>query len=43
MDYATAADLARINLRVVLDAANAPSRPRWTQGDFFAEKFVTER
>jgi Zn-dependent M28 family amino/carboxypeptidase len=39
MDHATAADLARINLRIALDAANAPSAPRWNPGDFFAEKF----
>lgn len=39
MDYATAADLARINLRIALDAANAASRPRWKPGDFFGRTF----
>jgi hypothetical protein len=39
LDYATAADLARVNLRIVLDAANAAAAPRWSAGDFFAEKF----
>lgn len=40
MDYPTAADLTRINLRIALAAANAASPPRWTSGDFFAEKFL---
>lgn len=39
MDYATAADLARVNLRIALDAANATARPRWKNGDFFETKF----
>jgi Zn-dependent M28 family amino/carboxypeptidase len=39
LDYGTAADLARVNLRIVLDAANAAAAPRWNAGDFFAEKF----
>jgi hypothetical protein len=39
LDYATAADLARIDLRIVLEAANGTSAPRWNAGDFFAEKF----
>ena len=43
LDYATAADLARIDLRIVLDAANAASAPRWNPGDFFAEKFGGSR
>ncbi len=38
MDYASVADLARINLRIALDAANA-ARPQWNRGDFFGEKF----
>jgi hypothetical protein len=37
--YPTAADLARVNLRIVLEVANATGRPRWKAGDFFAEKF----
>jgi peptidase M28-like protein len=43
MDYATAADLARVDLRIVLEAANAPAAPRWQPGDFFAEKFGGSR
>jgi len=39
LDYGTAADLARVDLRIVLDAANGASAPRWNAGDFFAEKF----
>ena len=38
IDYATAADLARINLRIALDAANG-ARPHWNRGDFFGETF----
>lgn len=41
IDYATAADLARINLRIALEAANS-TRPRWTRGDFFGDRFSTE-
>jgi Zn-dependent M28 family amino/carboxypeptidase len=43
MDYPTAADLARINLRIALAAANASAAPRWAHGDFFAEKFPPRR
>jgi hypothetical protein len=39
IDYATAADLARINLRIALEAANAAPRPRWKNGDFFGQTF----
>jgi hypothetical protein len=39
MDYAAAADLARVNLRIVLDVANANGRPHWRRGDFFEQKF----
>jgi hypothetical protein len=41
--YAGAADLARVNLRIILDVANATTRPRWKPGDFFAEKFVRQQ
>ena len=34
LDYATAADLARIDLRIVLDAANGASAPRWNARRF---------
>jgi hypothetical protein len=43
IDYPTAADLARIDLRIVLAIANAPGVPRWVAGDFFAEKFSADR
>jgi Peptidase family M28 len=39
MDYASVADLARINLRIALDAANT-ARSQWNRGDFFGEKFA---
>jgi hypothetical protein len=41
MDYPTAADLARVDLRIALSVANAATAPRWMNGDFFAEKFYT--
>jgi Peptidase family M28 len=41
LDYPTAADLARVGLRIALEAANAPARPRWNARDFFGEKFGT--
>jgi Zn-dependent M28 family amino/carboxypeptidase len=43
MDHATAADLARINLRIALEVANAPTAPRWNSGDFFGAKFPATR
>lgn len=39
IDYASAADLARINLRIAIDVANANARPRWKTGDFFGQAF----
>ncbi|HWK50646.1 MAG TPA: M28 family metallopeptidase [Steroidobacter sp.] len=41
IDYPTAADLARVDLRIALSVANATAAPRWSTGDFFAEKFST--
>ena len=38
MDYGSAADLARLHLRILLHAANG-ARPRWNRGDFFGETF----
>lgn len=38
IDYSSAADLTRIHLRIIVEAATG-SRPRWHRGDFFAEKF----
>lgn len=43
IDYPTAADLARINVRIALAVANAANAPRWTSGDFLAEKFPADR
>src|SRR5690606_38743410 len=43
IDYPTAADLARVGLRVVLGVANASAPPRWVNGDFFAEKFLPKQ
>ena len=43
LDYGTAADLARVDLRILLEAANAASAPRWNTDDFFAEKFGGSR
>ena len=39
MDFPAAADLARINRRIVQDVANAANRPRWRPGDFFGRTF----
>jgi hypothetical protein len=38
-DFASGARYAETNLRLVRAIANAASRPSWTPGDFFAEKF----
>jgi hypothetical protein len=38
-DFASGARYAETNLRLVRAIADAPSRPSWTPGDFFAEKF----
>lgn len=43
IDYEAAADLARVYLRIVLEAANNTARPSWRRGDFFAEKFDSNR
>jgi Zn-dependent M28 family amino/carboxypeptidase len=43
IDYPTAADLARIDVRIVLAIASASAAPRWANGDFFAEKFPPDR
>ena len=39
MDFDAAAGLARVDLRLLLDIANAPARPTWKPDDFFAGKF----
>jgi Zn-dependent M28 family amino/carboxypeptidase len=38
-DFASGARYAETNLRLVRAIGNAASRPSWTTGDFFAEKF----
>jgi Zn-dependent M28 family amino/carboxypeptidase len=43
ISYAAAAELARVYLRIALDAANAPSAPQWNPRDFFGERFHTAR
>ncbi len=40
IDYATAADLARVNLRMAVEVANATARPRWKNGDFLGRVFT---
>ena len=39
MDFDGAAALARVNLRIAVEIANAPARPAWKSGDFFGQKF----
>jgi hypothetical protein len=43
LDDGTAADLARVNLRILLDVANTQNPPRWLPRDFFGEKFGADR
>jgi Zn-dependent M28 family amino/carboxypeptidase len=38
-DFPSGARYAETNLRLVRTIADAPSRPSWTSGDFFGEKF----
>ncbi len=38
IDYDATADLTRVHLRILLEAANG-ARPRWKRGDFFGETF----
>jgi hypothetical protein len=40
MDFAAAADLARLNLSIAMELANASARPRWKTGDFFGKQFA---
>jgi len=39
IDYIGAADLADIYARMLVEIANAPTRPKWNRGDFFEQKF----
>lgn len=43
MNYAGAADLARVNLRIVWEVANATTTPSWKPKDFFSTKFSRAR
>jgi hypothetical protein len=43
LDFDTAADLARIDLRIALEVANAAQRPAWKRGDFFGNTFTNPR
>lgn len=43
LDYRTAADLARTNVRIAVAIANAANPPRWNRNDFFGEKFQSSR
>jgi hypothetical protein len=40
LDWASGAKYAYANLLLGLDVANAPQRPQWKAGDFFAAKFA---
>lgn len=43
IDYGTLAGLARVNVRVVTEVANARTRPQWLPGDFFGETYGRKR
>lgn len=43
VDYAGAADLARVNLRIAWSVANTTAKPQWKTKDFFATKFPRAR
>lgn len=39
LDYPSGARWARVNLDLALAIANAPTKPRWNEGDFFGVRF----
>jgi hypothetical protein len=43
IDYPTLAGLARINVRVVREVADAKQRPTWNAGDFFGDTYGKKR
>jgi hypothetical protein len=43
MDYTSAADIARVNLSMVIDVADSDERPQWKKGDFFAKQFSSAK
>jgi Zn-dependent M28 family amino/carboxypeptidase len=40
IDFDSAADLARVDLRIALDVANGANRPAWKPGDYFGRVFT---
>lgn len=40
LDFAAGAQYAAVSLRLVRDVADAPQRPHWNRGDFFARTFA---
>jgi hypothetical protein len=40
IDYAAGAKFAKLNYEIARELADAPERPRWNAGDFFASKFA---
>lgn len=40
LDFVAGAKYAETNLRLVRDLADAPQRPKWNRGDFFARTFA---
>ena len=43
LHYPTAAAFTRMHVRMALEVADAPERPRWNRRDFFADKFGRSR
>ncbi len=43
LHYPTAAAFTRMHVRMVMEVADAPERPRWNRRDFFADKFGQPR
>ncbi len=43
MDFASAADFTRVNLRLLRDVANSNARPRWKRGDFLASRYARSK
>jgi hypothetical protein len=40
IDYAAAAKFAQVNYEIARELADAPAKPRWNAGDFFATRFA---
>lgn len=41
IDYGAGAKFAKLNYEIARELADAPQRPRWNAGDFFASKFAS--